>query len=225
MKFPARGARADPALRGDTTSYGAQPELLGNNTQIAQLQRLASQIKDIELLRLSLSVRGCSRTPVSWNGVATILRVFAAVASIRRLRLCCLYDGSYLLLNGAPEFSASAKELDPALISSEDNAFRSLRTVEFAVYRYEESGALKEHRTMFCAWVQRTLPAGDHCGGIRVQTLFCSEDYVFGPAGLDSHACLPDLPHAHPQGLTRLRLETSQPRRYAPAGTPSYVVD
>ena len=104
-----------------------------------------------------------SHPRTSWSGVARVMRVFAAVASVGRLRLCCSCYGSYLPLDSVPPgFElGSATELDPVLAPSEegDGFNGTLRTVEFAVYYLcGDNKTPEEHYFMCCAWVQRMLP-------------------------------------------------------------------
>ena len=90
--------------------------------------------------------------------IVQVLHIFASAASVRCLRLCCNCSRSDEPLDDTAEFDAYREQLEQALTPSEDNAFRALRTAEFAMYYSERSDMLGEYYAPLCQWVQRTLP-------------------------------------------------------------------
>ncbi|KAI1791459.1 hypothetical protein LXA43DRAFT_430171 [Ganoderma leucocontextum] len=166
-------------------------QLLDDNAPVAQLQRVISQVRHIDLLRLAVILD-------SWQGVAVILRLFGSISSIHRLRLCCS-SGSYLPYHYCvPEFDdASAQQLETVLLapSEEANAFRTLRAVEFA-WHFETSndGTLEEQYYLFSWWMERVLPRLRERYTVELYTY--NDASVFGPMGLSEHAGGAEFPHA-----------------------------
>ena len=138
-------------------------DLKGDDARVSKLQEQFSQVGPIELLRLHLTFRGCEHILVRWDMVARILRAFASVSSIHRLRFCCAIYGYYLSPDsdwlgwGAPP---DLMEVDQELGAPTDSnsAFRALRSVEFATYCQDGTESLPEHYALYSAWVQHTLP-------------------------------------------------------------------
>ena len=130
------------------------------------MQRLLSQVRHVELLRLYLKN--------SRGSAARVIPLFGSVASIHHLRLCFppdFYCCNTLML------SASAKQLDLTLASSEGsaNSFRTLRIVQFAWYFTDDSEeALRVQCAKISAWVQNMLPRLHERCAVEVYIYKCS---------------------------------------------------
>ena len=89
----------------------------------------------------------------SWIEVARILRLFASSSSSRRLRLS-YSSRSYIPYEGERLYKF-LEQLDPIL---EDNAFRSLEAVEFALFVIDGDETLEGKYDQNLGFLQRKLP-------------------------------------------------------------------
>ena len=118
-----------------------------DDAQAAQMRPLLSQVRVIEHLSLCFVD--------SWGNVAPALRLFASFTSICRLRLCFFWCPDW---GAAESGSPLLAPLDVILTSSGNNAFHTLRTVEFAWCLMGSNDTLREQHPILSAWVQRMLP-------------------------------------------------------------------